>query len=93
MKKRKRMMRRRRITVGIGLVLTAMVMMNLAFARKLEKETVCVTVGYGDSVWSIAKANSSKNSDVRKLVNEIISINELEDAVIHVGEELLIPIY
>lgn len=93
MTKRKRMLRRRRVTVGIGIILLMMVMMNLAFARKLERQTICVTVSYGDSVWSIAKANSGKDSDVRKLVSEIIAINKLDNAVIHEGEELLIPVY
>jgi hypothetical protein len=52
---------------------------------------ITVTVGPGESLWSLA-GQIAVDGDKRSLVDEIISINSLPTADVQVGQELRIPI-
>ncbi|WP_182914223.1 LysM peptidoglycan-binding domain-containing protein [Paenibacillus sp. 1011MAR3C5] len=55
-----------------------------------EQEQV-VTVGSGDSLWSIARRYAEKHDDVRYLVYTIKNRNNLTDSLIIPGQQLIIP--
>lgn len=88
--------RRRKRIITVMLMLTAVMllpqMVNFAFANKAADEVVTVIVSAGDSIWSIARDNSPKDSDIRRLVQEIIAVNAIENCEIYAGQELIIPI-
>ncbi|MBP2655318.1 MAG: Peptidoglycan-binding lysin protein [Firmicutes bacterium] len=53
-----------------------------------------VTVGHGDTVWSIAAKETHDNEDIRGLVTAIIQANSLSDDVkIYSGQTIKIPVY
>ena len=91
MSKRK-IMRRRRITVSVLFVLVMTVVISCVAANKAEDEFIKVIVSSGDSVWSIACENNPEDLDVRKLVTKIIKVNNIKDGMIFAGQQLLIPI-
>ena len=53
---------------------------------------ITVTVGPGESLWSLA-GQIAVDGDKRSLVDEIISINSLATADVQVGQELRIPLH
>lgn len=50
-----------------------------------------VTIGQGDSLWAIAEA-LAPDGDPRELVDEIIRLNGLGDAVVEPGQRLALPV-
>ena len=51
---------------------------------------VTVTVRPGDTLWSIA-ASHFPDDDIRRMVEEILSLNHLSSPVIQPGEALVLP--
>lgn len=90
MSKKRTMKRRRTVTILVLVIMSFMV--NFAFAKQDYKETVEVIVKSGDSLWGIASKNNPGEKDIRKLVYEIIEINDLDGGKIYAGQELLIPV-
>lgn len=50
-----------------------------------------VTIGQGDSLWAIAESLAPEG-DPRELVDEIIRLNGLADAVVEPGQRLALPV-
>ncbi len=50
-----------------------------------------VIVERGDTLWSIAKKFANPEQDVRNMIHIIRRVNKLDSAVIHPGDQLLIP--
>ncbi|MBM7830926.1 LysM repeat protein [Agromyces cerinus] len=50
-----------------------------------------VTVGQGDSLWAIAES-VDPSGDVREVIEEIIRLNGLDDAVVEPGQRLALPL-
>jgi len=50
-----------------------------------------VTIGQGDSLWAIAES-IAPDGDPRVLVDEIIRLNGLADAVVEPGQRLALPV-
>jgi len=50
-----------------------------------------VTVGQGDSLWAIAES-IDPSGDVREVIDEIIRLNGLDDAVVEPGQRLALPL-
>jgi LysM repeat protein len=50
-----------------------------------------VTVRSGDSLWTIAEANTAPGGDIQETVDTIAAVNHLSDATIAPGERLRIP--
>lgn len=49
------------------------------------------TVGAGDSVWSIASDLTPAGVDVRDVVSDILTLNEMSSSALQAGEQLLLP--
>lgn len=92
MSKRRKMIRRRKVTVSLSLLMLMSIMMNYAAARRGEPEIATVVVKRGESVWSIAKDNNPNRKNLRKHVYDIIDRNSISDGVIYVGQELDVPL-
>lgn len=50
-----------------------------------------VTVGQGDSLWAIAES-VDPGADVREVIDEIMRLNGLDDAVVEPGQRLALPV-
>ena len=50
-----------------------------------------VTIGQGDSLWALAET-IAPDGDPRVLVDEIIRLNGLDDAVVEPGQRLALPV-
>lgn len=50
-----------------------------------------VTVGSGDSLWSIASRYAERHNDIGYLVYSIKNRNNLTDSIIFPGQQLIIP--
>ncbi|AWB95222.1 hypothetical protein DCE93_05750 [Agromyces badenianii] len=49
------------------------------------------TVGEGDSLWAIAES-IDPNADARDVIDEIMRLNGLDDAVVEPGQRLALPV-
>jgi hypothetical protein len=52
---------------------------------------VYVTIGQGDSLWALAES-IAPDGDPRVLIDEIIRLNGLDDAVVEPGQRLALPV-
>lgn len=82
------------IILGIILSLTLFVSKGSLSYKKTEYKTIYVSEG--DTLWNIAKLNQTNNQyykdkDVRYIVNDLITINNLNDSNININQELKIP--
>ena len=62
----------------------------------LNPERICteytvIEVTAGDSVWSLAKSFCEENADLRKAVDHICYVNNIENYIIQPGQQLFIP--
>ena len=77
------------------IALTAIAIFETKRENNVAYEMKTKIVSKGDTLWSIAHyANdlSFKERDVRQIIDEIESLNELESSMIHPGQEILIPV-
>lgn len=87
----------RTISILSILVLTFIIFCNKTYSKvdvKYKEEYVV----YGDTLWSISEEELKynkyfENKDIRKIVNEIKRINNLENLNLKEGQKLLIPTY
>ncbi len=94
--KRRQMLKRRRRFFGgvigtILLICTVMAMIGIPATSASNGDYVAVTVSTGDSLWGIV-SKMYPDENIRKVVDEVKEINNLESSCIAVGDTLLIPI-
>lgn len=49
-------------------------------------------VDQGDTLWGIASSLAGPEDSTRALVDEILALNGMEEATLHVGEVILVPV-
>jgi LysM repeat protein len=67
--------------------------MNARAERAVPEPAVAriYVVKPGDTVWSIVRRHAQERDDPRPLVDRLIELNRLRDAVIRPGQELVLP--
>lgn len=50
------------------------------------------TVGTGETLWSIAAARATPGQDVRDVIGDLMTINELRDSALAAGQQILVPV-
>jgi hypothetical protein len=89
-----RMPRRKAARVKVGRVLIVLVILWVVFMTAAyggaRTGTEQVTVQAGQTVWSIA-SERYPDDDIRGRVGEIVSLNNLGDQPVYVGERLRVP--
>ena len=60
------------------------------YAASAQRYTT-VTVGAGDTLWSIAAAHGPANADIQETIDRITEANHLGVAAIQPGQHLRIP--
>lgn len=56
------------------------------------KEYAEVQIVPGDTIWQLAKTYGDSSKDIRVLVHDICSINNIKAESLHAGQVILIPI-
>lgn len=85
------------ILIIIGVILLLFITLNNTYSNgEIRYKDEYIT--YGDTIWEIAKKECKENKyfenkDVRSIVKEIKSINNIENQTLQVGEKILIPTY
>lgn len=86
---------------SICIILGLIFVLSLIFAKSTlshkEVEYVSISVTQGDTLWGIAEDLQStndyyKNKDIRYIISDIKSINNLESSNLYVDQELMIPV-
>jgi len=79
----------------IALLLLSFIITTPVFASTVyesrEPAYETVVVREGDNLWNIV-SGFSKNSDIRKYINEVKKLNKMEDSNIYPGQTILIPL-
>jgi hypothetical protein len=88
-------MRARRWTAVVVVAVVALIVAPQAFAQGDSSHSASDTyvVSEGETLWSIAQAITPPSRDVRDTVATVKSMNLLDSADIHPGDQLLVPIY
>lgn len=63
-----------------------------ATASKIS-DTECYRVSRGDTLWEIASECNTQDDDVRDIMDDIMKLNDMKSAELHVGDIIIIPVY
>ena len=55
-------------------------------------KTQSITVAHGDTIWSIAEEYGSEDEDIRNTIYKIKKLNNMKNAELKVGQNILVPI-
>lgn len=85
-----RMGRWARLAVTTTVLVAAALLTVSLLSGPAPRRMVDVTVGPGDTLWSIATAQAP-DRDPRAVISEIVQLNGLDDDVLHLGVVLRVP--
>ena len=97
---RKKSKRRTRITnksrfmmfCSVCVLIITMSISSLTNAQS-TKSTYTLCVASGDTLWEIARSSNTKDKDLRKVVDDIMKINNMRSTKIKSGDIIEVPIY
>lgn len=86
----------RSILIMLGAILMISLLISKSTLSHSEVEYKSILVSSGDTLWTIAAYNQEtndyyKNKDIRYIINDIMEINNLENSLLEINQELLIP--
>lgn len=88
--------RGRRVLIALGFALSIAIGGTVGIAVQggdvLPQEVTTVTVQPGQSLWVIASESAVPGQDVREVIDQIRTLNGLEQSTIHAGQELNVPV-
>lgn len=80
-----------RMLVLATAVLAVFLLLTSAGAGEPDQPTATHVVKAGETLWAIADSFAPEGSDLRRAVDAIIELNQLDGATIHPGQTLQIP--
>ena len=83
------------LTISILCVIiagTTLLGFNNANAASMN-QYYAVKVSVGDTLWDIAGEYGPEHQDIRKTVDEICQLNEMDASDLTAGEHILVPVY
>lgn len=99
MKKKVRIVSFKRFLLSILSIFTMVVLITAmflndgkAYSSVYEEKYNKVKIKEGDTIWEIALENKPKNYDIRKMVLDIVELNNLEKRNIYPGDIIKVPI-
>lgn len=95
-KKREAMQKRRRCFFASVMCIVCAVGILIGITTISASEpynTRVITVGYGDSLWSLVDEYCGDDENIRKVIAEVRKINDIDGSHLDVGESIIIPIY
>ncbi len=77
------------------IILSGALCLFIASAANATKasDTKSYVVSTGDSLWSIAEYCNTENKDLRLIMDDIMKLNKMTNAKLHIGDKIIIPIY
>ena len=78
------------ITIIILVISIILFAISTQGRKPIEYRTIIIKKG--DTLWSIVKTYQTNEVDPRKLINQIKRINNLENALLHPGQTIKVPI-
>lgn len=99
-KKRYRVVNRRKFISFLAIILTIIIVSttilltrdNKVYSSIYKENYISMNIKEGDTLWNIAINHMPKGYDVRKMVFEIIELNNIENASIYPGDSIKLPI-
>jgi cell division protein YceG involved in septum cleavage len=84
------------VLVFLVILAISFIIGNKSFSHTEESKYKTVCVSNGDTLWSIAKEEQNNNAyfenkDIRDIVNNIKTVNNLSDCNLAVNQTLIIP--
>ncbi len=73
-----------------GFALTSLIGFPESFAEEPKRYTE-VEVVSGDTLWDLAKSYGDSSKDIREVVYEICSVNQIKAQDLYAGQIILIP--
>ena len=88
----------KKIIIDIVFILIIISIFNLIISNQLEKNILDYkeyVVRSGDTIWSIAMdlVDNNRKIDIKSIINDIKTLNSLNDVLIYEGQEILLPVY
>ena len=87
--------RGRAVLVALAFALAAVLGTGVGLALPAQdaapEQVQSVTVGPGENLWTIAESVAVEGQDVRAVIDQIITLNNLTAATVHAGQELTVP--
>lgn len=75
------------------LVVVSIMVLNYAFQPTMDSfewQEETYRVQQGDSLWAISSKYCPDSVDCREWINEVQALNDLQDSIIHPGQELTV---
>jgi|SRR5690554_1492874 len=96
-KKQRRNFNKGLLKTSLMLIFTLFISFSINFmtsnANTVEDlDFISITVKPGDSLWLLADKYDNNQTDLRKVIYDIKSINNIDD-IIYPGQEIKIPLY
>lgn len=88
----------KKIIIDIVFILIIISIFNLIISNQFEKNTLDYkeyVVRSGDTIWSIAMdlVDNNRKIYIKSIINDIKTLNSLNDVLIYEGQEILLPVY
>ena len=88
----------KKIIIDIVFILIIIRIFNLIISNQFEKNTLDYkeyVVRSGDTIWSIAMdlVDNNRKIYIKSIINDIKTLNSLNDVLIYEGQEILLPVY
>lgn len=64
---------------------------NVQATKSAEVYTLCISSG--DTLWEIARSCNTEGRDLRKVIDDIMKLNNMRGTDLQVGDTLQVPIY
>lgn len=78
--------------VLMAMIISLMILASMMVQSDSPRDFIEVRVERGDTLWSIARDNSSEGQDIRAMVYTIRQANALTSALITPGTTLRVPV-
>lgn len=72
-------------------IFSAFISTGVTASKVTDTETMRIAVG--DTLWSIASECNTCGDDVRDIMDDIMKLNNMKTAELHIGDTIIIPIY
>ena len=87
----------KKIIIDIVFILIIISIFNLIISNQLEKNILDYkeyVVRSGDTIWSIAMdlVDNNRKIYIKSIINDIKTLNSLNDVLIYEGQEILLPV-
>lgn len=81
------------LLLAAAIIATSVLALNYALRPTMDRvewQEALYTVQSGDTLWAISRGYCPDNVDRREWIDAVLELNELQDAIIHPGQTLIV---